>query len=368
MADYEVSKLMWMGIVVALAASVFVVAKPQISSLTNGALNKVNDVAKANATSSDSSDHDISGNIENGFMLTSQMVVRPSHTANRWTEKGDYGVNGYYVGDNEGHYYIYAKDVTKPITFNSTISEDKGSASANDKLTSNNPNLISVEFMDPVELLSSSEQFFRGNANLEEIKGLDKIDTSKLTSMSNMFADSSKIKSLDLSTWKVNFVNDYTRAFSGMTSLESVNLSGWKMINDQDPSDGDNTPSGVLSRASVYNMFTGDTNLKSINFSGATLPNLSTYGEGLFAGSSIPNLETLDLSNADLTLVVNATNAFQGQNSLNTLKTSGVKQVPLSFVNQFGEDKAIPKNGLVDGITNTDMANQIVNDLFTPAP
>ena len=350
MADYEVSKLMWLTVVVSLAASIFIIAKPEIKTQASGVLDKVSNVVSGIGISDGSASN------------------KPDPNDDKWVDKGDYGIGGYYVGDSQGNYKIFTKDGYNKITFESKISDDGGSASAADKLTSNNPKLVSVEFIDPVELLSSSEQFFKGNANLEEIKGLDKIDTSKLTSMSNMFADSPKIKSLDLSTWKVNFVNDYTRAFAGMSSLESVNLSGWKMINDQDPSDGDNTPSGVLSRASVNQMFTGDTNLKSINFSGATLPNLSTYGEGLFAGSSIPNLETLDLSNADLSLVVDATNAFQGQNSLKTLKTDSIKPVPLSFVNQFGEDKAIPKNGLVDGITNTNMANQIVNDLFTPAP
>lgn len=46
MADYEVSKIMWVAIVVAVAASIFVIAKPQITTLADSAFANVENVVK----------------------------------------------------------------------------------------------------------------------------------------------------------------------------------------------------------------------------------------------------------------------------------------------------------------------------------
>ncbi len=44
MADAEVSKIMWIAIVVALAAAIFVIAKPQITGLATNVFKKVTEV------------------------------------------------------------------------------------------------------------------------------------------------------------------------------------------------------------------------------------------------------------------------------------------------------------------------------------
>ncbi len=44
MADYEVSKIMWVAIVVALAASIFVIAKPQINTLAHSTFDKISSI------------------------------------------------------------------------------------------------------------------------------------------------------------------------------------------------------------------------------------------------------------------------------------------------------------------------------------
>lgn len=46
MADYEVSKIMWIAIVVALAASIFVIAKPQVQTQANEVFGKISSVTK----------------------------------------------------------------------------------------------------------------------------------------------------------------------------------------------------------------------------------------------------------------------------------------------------------------------------------
>ena len=44
MADAEVSKIMWIAIVVALAAAIFIIAKPQITTLAGEVFAKVKEV------------------------------------------------------------------------------------------------------------------------------------------------------------------------------------------------------------------------------------------------------------------------------------------------------------------------------------
>ena len=53
MADQEVSKVMWIAIVVALAASVFTIAKPQINTLANDVFDKVEEVVSGTNTGDD---------------------------------------------------------------------------------------------------------------------------------------------------------------------------------------------------------------------------------------------------------------------------------------------------------------------------
>lgn len=47
MADYEVSKLMWITIVVALAASIFVIAQPNIKDLTTNTFDNIGDIVSS---------------------------------------------------------------------------------------------------------------------------------------------------------------------------------------------------------------------------------------------------------------------------------------------------------------------------------
>lgn len=54
MADNEVSKVMWIAIVVALAATIFAIAKPQINTLTQGVFDNVGQVVNGIDSGSDS--------------------------------------------------------------------------------------------------------------------------------------------------------------------------------------------------------------------------------------------------------------------------------------------------------------------------
>ena len=51
MADAEVSKIMWIAIVVALAAAIFIIAKPQITKLATDVFAKVGEVVSGTSVS-----------------------------------------------------------------------------------------------------------------------------------------------------------------------------------------------------------------------------------------------------------------------------------------------------------------------------
>ena len=202
MADYEVSKLMWVTIVIALAASIFVIAKPQISSLTSSTLDNVGRIVQG----TDTGDHD-------------SQSGRPNPDDPKWVVKSTYGTNGTFVMDKDGSAVVFATDASKPITLNAVPAQTKG-----------NTELKQLIYQDKVILSGDMTGFFSKNSNVETITGLDKWNTSAVTSMSEMFLDASKLTSLDLTAWNVANVTDMSFMFSGDFKLSSMgNLENWSV-------------------------------------------------------------------------------------------------------------------------------------------
>ena len=75
--------------------------------------------------------------------------------------------------------------------------------------------------------VENMEGMFKGCNNLIEIKGIDIFDTSKVSTMMNMFVNCSSIEIIDLSTFNTSNITSIERMFSGCTSLKSVNVSNF---------------------------------------------------------------------------------------------------------------------------------------------
>ena len=75
----------------------------------------------------------------------------------------------------------------------------------------------------------NSERLFSYSSltNVTEIEGLSQLDTSKVTSMSQMFADMSNVTSLDLSGFDTSKVTSMASMFFNMSSVTSLDLSGF---------------------------------------------------------------------------------------------------------------------------------------------
>ena len=91
-----------------------------------------------------------------------------------------------------------------------------------------------------IALPSYSSDLFSKLYNLQDITGLDKVDTGKVETLNNMFSKDKKLTQLDLSSWDTSSFEWYGKKemFSGDTSLKEINVSGWEVKLSDDIFDG----------------------------------------------------------------------------------------------------------------------------------
>ena len=92
--------------------------------------------------------------------------------------------------------------------------------------------ITEIDINAPIAIIGSAEMLFSRLTNLNTINGLDKLDTSKVTSMLWMFFDCKKMTSLDLSSFDTTNVTSFNVMFAADPSLTSVDLSSFTVAND----------------------------------------------------------------------------------------------------------------------------------------
>lgn len=264
MSDHETSKIMWIAIVVALAASIYMVARPQIKSITTPLFDNI-------------------GQVING---TTIFTDRPNESDSKWVTKDNYGKNGRILIDSSGNALIYAINSSQPIQ-----------VSGNPKQTSLNKSLVTITFLDSVKASGSIQSYFSSDENLTEIVGLNKWDTSDVTNMSAMFYNNKKLKSIDLSSFNTAKVTSFASMFSVTTSLTSLDVSKFNSSNVSDFS------------AMFYK-----TNLSEIKGLSNLNVSKSTTFSAMFA--SMPNLNKLNLSGWNMSKASDVSSMFLGDQSL----------------------------------------------------
>lgn len=81
--------------------------------------------------------------------------------------------------------------------------------------------------ISPIKPLSC-ERFLANCTSLQTVNGLEKIDTSEVTDMSNMFNNCQNLTALDLSAWDTSKVTDMSYMFSGCYKLlEIKGIESW---------------------------------------------------------------------------------------------------------------------------------------------
>ena len=205
MADYEVSKIMWIAIVVALAASIFVIARPQIKTLANSTFGQISSITEG------------IGKSDNTSPLNK---INPNDA--KWVTKGNYGTNGKFVVDKDGNAVIYAIDASKPIIFHNLSDENAKLPKAT---------LTTLTFLDKVQgdtYSSMAYAFAQNYTNLKTINDLDtNVDTSNVTDMSFMFKSSNLTSVGDLGKWNTSNVTNMRYMFYDSQLTSVGDLSQW---------------------------------------------------------------------------------------------------------------------------------------------
>ena len=162
---------------------------------------------------------------------------------------------------------------------------------------------VSVETEDGEIQPTTTKGWFTRCRKLAGVEGLSKLDTSKVTDMSDMFSSCRGLTSLDVSNFNTSKVTDMSWMFigcSGLTSLDVSNFNTGKVTNMQ-------------------GMFQVCRGLKSLDVSGFDTGNV-TKMSNMFEGCS--GLTTLDVSGFDTAKVTSMSHMFEGCSGLTTLDVS----------------------------------------------
>ena len=157
-----------------------------------------------------------------------------------------------------------------------------------------------------------------GNSDFTEIKASN-WDTSKVTNMQGMFHNASELKKIDVSKWNTSKVTNMRSLFFN-TRIEGLDLTKWNTSNVTDMSD--------MFYSSVYNKL--DLN----NWNTSKVINMAR----MFYGTQIPEL---DLSNWDTSNVEDMDSMFEHSQALHTLNLKNwqmEKIVEFSYYNGMFED------------------------------
>jgi len=160
-----------------------------------------------------------------------------------------------------------------------------------------------IVFTEPVVAGSKLRGLFSNLPFLVEIKNADYLDTSAVTDMAYMFAGSSNLISVDVSTWNVGNVRNMGAMFAEASSLISLDVSNWDTSNVTE----------------IWSIFSGASSLTELDMSNWDVSNIQDLHATFFETSS---LVSLDVSNWDTSNVTWMNRVFSGARSLTKLDLS----------------------------------------------
>ena len=171
---------------------------------------------------------------------------------------------------------------------------------------------------------SAFSGFYRKNY-VTSFTGLNKLDTSNVTNMSNMFRDCGALTSLDLSSFNTTNVTDMSGMFGGCYSLTSLNLSSF------------NTAS-VTDMSRMFNLCGA---LTSLDVSGFDTSNVTDMGS-MFSGCA--SLTSLDVSGFNTSNVTDMSSMFGVCSGLTSLDLSSFNTAKVTDMGaMFGDSPNLQK-------------------------
>ena len=160
-----------------------------------------------------------------------------------------------------------------------------------------------LKFDGPLKIIGKANGIFSGLAYTTKIEGLENIDTSQVTNMSQMFSGCEKLKQLDLSSFDTRNVTNMYAMFQNCKSLTSLSLKNFD----------------TTSVNEMTNMFNNCTNLSSLDLSSF---NTSQVKRMFSMFGYCTSLSSLDLKNFDTAKVLEMTAMFSNCTNLKTLDIS----------------------------------------------
>ena len=197
--------------------------------------------------------------------------------------------------------------------------------------------------------------WFSGCSNLTEIKGIEYLNTEKVTNMQEMFNACSKLTSLNLSNFNTAEVTNMSYMFKSCKALTSLNLSNFntEKVTDMqgmfwecsDLTSLNLTSLNTENVTDMTGMFKDCTNLTSLDLSNFNTAKVTKMNQMFFQCYALTSLDlssfntaevtkmdnmfkscndltSLDLSNFNTAKVTNMTNMFYGCNALTSLDLS----------------------------------------------
>ena len=192
--------------------------------------------------------------------------------------------------------------------------------------------------------------WFSGCKNLTDIKGIENLNTEKVTSMIYMFDGCTKLESLDLTNFKTAVVKSMTYMFYNCSTLTSLNLSNFNTAKVTDMS----------------SMFEGCTKLASLDLSNFNTEKVM-YMSNMFYNCSA--LTSLDLRKFNTAKVTEMSNMFYNCSALTTIFASDkfVTDLVTKSTDMFsGCKNLIGAIGYDETNTNNKDYANLVDGYFTP--
>ena len=194
-------------------------------------------------------------------------------------------------------------------------------------------NVKRIDITGKLTIKGNATYLFSGLSEITEIIGLNYVDISNATSIDGMFADDSKLSSLDLNSWNTSNVNNMQQMFDSCESLKKINISNWDVSNMTNMSwmfsdcislvelDVSNWKTNNVTN--MQGVFANCFNLVKLDVSNWKTNNVTDM---YFMFFNCKKLDHLNTSHWDTDNVTNMDNMFYGCESLTTLDLSSFNE------------------------------------------
>ena len=305
---------------------------------------------KVNTADSTTSDQDQNSTTNTNDNAASEITPGPSTASNKQSDS-----TNKKISKKDSNNVISSKWNNLDVTFNNQTDElvisggtDENPAVIDKTATPNAPiginghiDLVSADSIKTITLkgkikfIGDATNLFSGLQNLTTINGLNNLDVSQATSLSNMFSNDYSLQNLDLTSFDTANVTDMSSMFEGCYALKDLKYDPDKFKTDK-----------VTNMSYMFQRCYRLSKLDLSKFNTTNVTDMSHMFDDL--GST-----TLDLSSFDTSNVTNMAGMFEG----NGLATLDITKFKTSKVTDMSDMFDACKNLKNINLSNLDTSN-----------